>query len=66
MTTIKNLEGAAWCRWKDCPFYGKPDPAGNLCDTLQVAMCEKARALPVTFQRAAEGGGPYREEVGDV
>lgn len=49
MITIKNLDEAAACRWTDCPFYGRPDPRGYLCDALQVEMCEKARAGVLTL-----------------
>lgn len=66
MILIKNLDEAAPCRWKDCPFYGKPDPRGNLCDALQVKMCEMARAEILTLISGGASSSPTEKYGGGV
>lgn len=67
MKTIRNLEDAAFCRWKDCLFYGKPDEGGYLCDEKQVAMCEHIRAggpRPDYHHYGDPGPVVFEKEVG--
>ena len=73
------MPSPAPCRFTNCINYPVAAQTSDPCDRYQAAMCEHIRARgprpdyrhygepgPIVYELAAEGGGPYREEVGDV